>query len=321
MALAGCLASPAPEPLDPASALEAAPRLGAESLLPQARSHASLDAPPAWAVGEWWRVRWENVAFRHSAEIVRVVAGDEPGHYLVGMPSESSSDEAMVMHFPGFGQVAKANLAFEAYDLLVEPLQFPLRERSTWTTQWSNRDPMEARVARVTETNAEALIEHPLRRTTLTYDAAIGEIRSIALEGYVRYEVVEHGFGYGGRVVVPYAHDLVVCHGRVNAAQAIDDCGRDAAPRGPVETIRVMDPPEPGGRRAAGSGFFGVEVEAPDGSVYRAAKSPAEAGPVLLPFGHAEPNGDWTMTAFAAGAGTVLFEGPAYRVLEVKLGG
>lgn len=329
--LAGCVAAPEPAALDPTS-LAGEPLLGLASGLPLERaSTASIEMPPQWALGEWWRYKVENLAFGHTLEVVRVVAGAEPGRYLVGMPAEDFNDEIMVMHFPGFGQVDRATLGFEAHDLMFEPVRFPLRAGATWTTHWYNGDPMEARVAAVGEGTVEVELEHPLRRTTLTYDAALGEVREMRIENYLRYEVLEHGFGYAGRVVVPYAHDLVVCHGRLQGVQAIDGCGLDSSPRAPVETIRLMGRydrlsfalvlrPRPPAPAPVGPGYFEIQVTAPDGTVYAAATSPTEPGPVLAAHGHDQPMGNWQMRAIAGGPGDVIFEGPAYRVLEAALG-
>jgi hypothetical protein len=334
MALAGCLAAPAPEPLTATSLTEALPRLGLDSLLPRTRdaAGATLDAPPAWAVGEWWTYKVESLAFGHTLEVTRVVAGAEPGHYLVGMPADDFQDELLIFHFPGLGQVDRATLGFDAHDLFFQPLQFPLRAGATWATHYYSGAEMQAEVLAVEGQQAQVHLAHPLRDTTLTYDAALGEVSKLEIKDYLRYEVTGHGFGYAGKVRVPYGQDLVACHGRALAVQAIDDCATDATPRLPIENVTIhgfydrlsfalvlrgaLPAPLPA---ELPQGVLGISVVAPDGTTYSALRSPDDTAPVLDTYGHDEPAGNWQLHALAAGAGSVLFEGVAYDVLEAPL--
>ncbi|HEV8361660.1 MAG TPA: hypothetical protein VGR28_14520 [Candidatus Thermoplasmatota archaeon] len=333
MALAGCLA-PATEPLaSPAGDTEAGPWLGAASHLPASFARAaSVDAPPQWAVGEWWTYSVESLLFPgHTLNLTRVVAGDEPGRYLVGMPADDYVDEVFVDHFPGMGQIDRATLGFEAHDLMFEPLRFPLAEGANWTTHWYSGAPMNASVTSVANGTAEIHLDHPTRATDLVYDAALGEIASMEIQGYLRYEVTGHGFGYQGKVVVPYNVDLVVCHGRALVVEAIDDCALDIAPRLPVETVPIhgdytrlsfgliLRPgPVPVVAAMVPSPLLSIEVTAPGGSTY-AASAPLAAENTLVAYGEDEPVGAWQMRALAIGTGSVLFEGAAYRALEVEL--
>lgn len=337
VALAGCLA--APEPVDPSALIDDAfaglPRLGSSSDLPLLRASATLDAPPAWALGEWWTYRIESLLAGTTHEATRVVAGEVGASYLVGMPADKYEEILFIFHFPGLGAVNKTNLGFDAHDLFLQHLQFPLAEGATWTTQWYNGDPMEAVVTKVEGSRADVSLAHPVRAINLTYDAAVGDIVAFDVAGYLRYEVVDHGFGYQGEVRIPYEEDLVVCHGRANGVSVIDACAAGDLPGGPADTVviggdydrlsfalilRGGAAPAPLPAPLPTQGLFALEVTAPDGKQYAAAKSPQEPGVVLDVYGHDDPLGAWEMRAFAGGVGSVLFEGAAYKVLDVTLG-
>lgn len=306
------------------------PTLGLASGLPTTRTGTTLAEPPGWAVGEWWTVEYDNLLAGGSGETTRVVAGAGNGTYLVGMAADEFSDEIMLLHFPGMGRIDRTDLSFDAHDRPIQLLDFPLEEGRTWTTQWYGGTEMTAEVTAVDgdEATVEIAGDGP-PGIELTYDASLGAITEFTAEGYLRYEVVDHGFGFDGAVDVPYEHDLVLCHGRV-AVQAIEPCtlSTEPNPKGPSDTIPLDDRydrvsfgllmADVAPQDQVGQGVYSVEATAPDGTSWQATKLPGEGGVKLVPHGHDDPGGDWEATYVTGGAGYSLLEGVAYEVLSAE---
>lgn len=333
-AFAGCV-----EPTGPAlSAAQApgdaelqppAPRLGLASDLPLTRNGTSLDEAPAWAVGEWWQIAYEDRLVGGEGEITRVVAGAQGPHYLVGMPADAFDDMTLLLHFPAMGRVNSSNLGFDAHDRPIRLLEFPLEEGRTWTTEWYSGAPLEAEVVSVDGNEARVELQGEGPHVTLTYDADLGAIREMDIAGYLHYEVVDHGFAYDGTVKVPHGQDLVFCHGRLAAVQGIEPCAASTSPdpEAPRETITL--PPaydrvsfglllaDIATAGSTGVGTYGITVEAPDGSTFEARKLPGDPAWVLEPHGLDDPGGNWEATYVAGGPGIALLEGVAYDVLTV----
>lgn len=329
IALGGCLSAPAEETAAPLSR-PGEPQLGAASGLPvEPRVGATLDEPPAWRLGEWWRTRFSAPPYRIQATFDQVVAGVHGDAYLVGVDLESFDDGVLLLHFPGLGEVNASSLGFDAHDRPFVPLQFPLHEGATWDTQWYTGAPLTARVTRAVGSEADVQLTG-VRSIQLTYDAQMGAIRRFEIAEYGGFEVVEHGYGYDGVVRIPAQQDLVFCHGRAMVVQAVDLCvTRNATePRPPRETLQL---PNTYDRASFGlflrdlqaapvaPGVLHIEVVAPNGQVYRATKTPDRTGMVLYPYGLEDPGGTWQVTAVAGGAGLAILEGVAYRVLDVDL--
>lgn len=325
----GCL-SAAPQELAAPPSRSGGPQLGLASGLPtEPRTVATLDEPPAWRLGEWWRTRFSAPPYNIQATFDQVVAGVHGEAYLVGMDLASFSDGVLLLHFPGLGEVNASSLGFDAHDRPFVPLQFPLREGATWETQWYSGAPLSARVTRVAGDEADVELTGA-RSIQLTYDAQMGAIRRFEILDYGGFEVVEHGYGYQGAVRVPAMQDLVFCHGRSTVVQAVDLCvTRNATePRPPRETLQL---PSTYDRTSFGlflrdlqtspvaPGVLHIEVTAPNGQTYRATKTPERPGMVLYPYGLDKPGGAWQITAVAGGAGLAILEGVAYVVLDVDV--
>jgi len=324
--LAGCTS---PSPAAAADGL----RLGASSGLPTApRTTATLDAPPQWRLGEWWHVAWRAPLYHVDADVDAVVAGVDNGSYELGMAGHLD-DGLLLLHFPGFGEVDRQTLGFDAHDRPIVPLRFPLTLGKTWQTQWYTGVPENATVDAVDLAAGTAHVRFTGTRTfALTYDAKAGFVTQLDIDGYGGYKVTKHGYGFHGKVVVPSRQDLVFCNGRQGTVQAVDFCVTKSAldPQAPTQAVQV----KPGYDRVSfglflrdtatapapvGPGALDIRVTAPDGSAYEATKDPTTTGMVMYPHGLDHPAGAWQVTSVTVGDELAILEGVAYRVLQVDL--
>ena len=287
--LAGCASAPASDVSTASVASNATAPEHALDLkaLPTGVSDATptLDAPPVWREGEWWKVRVTDAFDHKSYEGLRVVAGQEDKSYLVGMPRDEFSNPLMVIHMPGFGQVAKDDLAFEVHNCPFEPVKFPLKDGLTWQTKFECRDfSAQAKVTGPTTADIEmsnAGGEHMV----LTYDAAIHEVKKIVFDNYATFEVLDHGYGYKGVVTVPHMFHLVFQQSRLGPL-----LGPGTTPTTPIDTVKV-DPTydrvsfviilgaaapllQPGAPDQA-AGYYDEKVTGPDGKTYEATMLPS----------------------------------------------
>lgn len=330
VALAGCIGAPDDGADDGGTddLVVEGPVLGAESGLPrQPTGPASLEHPPEPVLGRWWDYEVDNLLLGSSFSVTTLVAGLDEDEVLIGLDAATFEDEAFVIHLPPVGEVKRDTLAFEAHDLWIMELEFPLTEGKQWTTKWYGGQDMKMDVDRVDGTKAEISVDHPNGASSLVYDAAVGAIVSFKVPDYAELELVDHGFGFQGDVQVPYGVDLVVCEGRLAGFADIEDCVEGTADA-PVETVPIegdYDRFSFGlivfdlGEAPLGAGYFSIEVVAPDGAEYAFEKTPDQPGNAGAMFGHDDPAGDWEMTAVAGGVGVALFEGAAYRLLDVTL--
>ncbi|HEV8359150.1 MAG TPA: hypothetical protein VGR28_01705, partial [Candidatus Thermoplasmatota archaeon] len=223
--LAGCTTAPQPtpaedEPLDRTVQVtddRPEPTFGNVTTGPAAAEdeRLTLDSPPRWQRGEWWRIKFHSPIDGAEAEYVRVVADVQDGDYVVGMPHEGWYKEAVIYHSPAFGDV-NADLSYDTHDELFEPLHWPLTNDATWETQFSGGGPMTAHVqvgedhtATVTFTQPQGagplgLLGPGEEATVLTlvYDAKIHEVREFT-HPTVEWQVVEHGYNFTGWITVP----------------------------------------------------------------------------------------------------------------------
>lgn len=344
-AFAGCSekpAKPAPEDTAPESQYQSdvlnlsAPVMPRE---PRTTTEMNLTHAPEWRLGEWWTYEMTDGFTGQSYVFTRIVAGEDrfAGNYLVGFPADQFSNDVMLFHIPGYGDIAKANLAYETHDAYFQPLDFPLTDGKVWEAEFEGTGTGPASVAAVTGT--EATIDLQLGSNyhgTAIYDATIGEIRSLLMmQGanlYASYNVTGHGYDYEGLVRVPHAHDLVFIHGRV--AGVVSAGGGGGPVSTPTETVVV----QPGYDRlsfiiAVGggallapiptAGVFRETVTAPDGTKYEATWTPADIPTSgflkIIAIGHELPEGTWTMEHVAAGVGVAFVEGIGYHSIDIDL--
>jgi hypothetical protein len=291
---------------------------------------ATLDAPPEWRQGEWWTVTVHDGFDSATYTGTRVVAGAEPDAYLVGMPADKFSTELMVLHIPGFGQVAKKDLSFDVHNVNFAPVSFPLTEGKTWKTAFEGR-PITAVAHVKSPTEALVQLDGPNDHMNVTYDATIGEVRKIDYANYATVEVTGHGYGYQGLVTVPHMFKLVFQQFRLGGV-----VGPGNAPAAPDETVNVDNTYDrvsfveilagasalTGQAAPTGGGYFDEQVTGPDGKVYETTLMPTEGGssPYKLAFFSVDkPGGVWKFHHVAAGPGVAEAEGIAYHVYDIEL--
>ncbi|HUR61026.1 MAG TPA: hypothetical protein VM286_01510 [Candidatus Thermoplasmatota archaeon] len=303
-------------------------------VLPRAAPPAgerTLGKAPQWRLGEYWQYHLVDGFTGTTYEFTRIVAGTDGPNYLVGFPAEAFWNDILVLHIPGFGDVAQADLSFDTHNVNFAPTRFPLTETTTWATAFEGRpgnvtaEPHPDGTATLTGAGAGWGF-------TATYDAEAGEITKMDYPGYAKYEVTKHGFGYTGVVRVPHAHELVFQHGRIAGVLNINAPLAQPKPESSVtETVQV----EPGfdhlafviivgnavGAAAAG-GYYDEKVVSPNGTAFELTMLPNEMttnGLKLAFFGTGDPTGPWTLTHTAAGPGLTMAEGIGYHSIDVQL--
>ncbi|HUR69680.1 MAG TPA: hypothetical protein VM370_10580 [Candidatus Thermoplasmatota archaeon] len=296
---------------------------------------ATLAAAPAWVPGEWWRYHFSSPLTGEDVEFVKVVAAVDGDVYVVGMPHEGWYKEAVVYHTPCFGDVRIEDLGCEAHNIPFLPVQFPLTDGATWTTQFERPPDLTATVKVDSPTQATITFTGPNGNVAIeeVYDATIHEVRSFTQATAV-YEVIEHGYGFQGWITIPRAMHLVFEHGRLGApVLSVKANPNDPDPANlagpPQETVDVA-----GGYNrlsfiiAAGNigltpgdaGYYKETATAPDGTAY----SIEATGPEGLKIEFLEakdPDGTWNLEHLAAGPGIAFIEGIAYHQYDIQLPG
>jgi hypothetical protein len=194
--LAGCASDTpgapdaAPDPgiqyQDDTIAVQDPDALPSEPPLPGERTLAKA---PEWRLGEWWKYRMVGEFDGSVHEFYRVVAGSEAGNYLVGFPVNEFSNDILVMHVPGYGDISRSDLSYETHDAVFKLLQFPLRDGDSWEMSFEGVSDGTAMVS--LPGDGTALIEAPTQSFNITavYDPEVGEITSLSISGYASYEV------------------------------------------------------------------------------------------------------------------------------------
>lgn len=343
--LAGCVG--ADDPVDPdvaetdAGAIYSDDRITIETIVKTDIEPPTLASAPKWQLGEFWKVELTDRFVGSSYTTHRVVAGQETNAFLVGMPTHDFSNDFMVLHVPGFGQVMKDDLSFETHDCMFEPLKFPLEVDATWQTKFECRD-VTAIVESVEGNMAVVNIIGNNDNIRVVYDAEMRTIVEMDLAGYAVYKVVEHGFdfhealpSFEGQVTVPHMHDVIFQHGRVGGAANFGGPALGFGADAPFDVVNV-DPtydrvsfviilgniwglvPLPADPPAGG--YYSELATAPDGTEYSLTMTPVEPGPLkIATFKHDDPDGDWNFQHMAVGPGLAMAEGIAYHVYDVVL--
>lgn len=300
---------------------------------PPATGERTLAQAPTWRLGEWWTYRITDAFTGASVDTTLVVAGTFGTTYLVGFPIHDFSNNVLVLHMPGVGDVDRTDLSFEVHDVDFQMLRFPLVAGDSWTTAFEGR-PGTVHVVRAQGEQAILQGSDTVQGTTgptsswnitATYDAPTGTITQLHAEGYADYKVTGHGFAYTGRVRVPHAHDLVFQHGRITPVLDINTQPTT------TQTDNVLV--EPGydalaftiivgsGAVAPGpnAGYYQETVTSPNGTQYSLSSLPGEPGLKLAFYGTGDPSGTWTLQHTAGGPGLVLTEGIGYHSIDVDL--
>lgn len=299
----------------------------------------TLDEPPELALSEYWKVEVALGWGLGDRVVDMVAAGQEDDHWLIGMPTHDFSNDIMVLHIPGMGQVKKDTLGFEAHDVWFDAVRFPVKEGDTWTTGFMGEGNVEAEVTRTDGLNATIEMTGSYD-IVIEYDAAIRGIKSfIAYAGddtYGSYEVVEHGFDWhkeypewDGIVTVPHMSDLLFCHGSIAGLPLIEDCSVAEEPSEGGTEFEVRIDPDYDRVSFANiilglvdplPGHYEVKTVAPDETEYLDTLTPLDGtNGLLASYKHDMPGGTWTIEAVAAGPGQAFMEGIGYHVYDVEL--
>ena len=290
--------------------------------------NATLAAAPRWVPGEWWKYHFTSPLTGVEVEFIKVVGAVDGDHYVVGMPHEGWYKEAVVYHTPCFGDVTVSELGCHAHNIPFAPLQFPLEDGATWTTQFERPPDLTAEVKVVSPTEAEITFSDADGNVHITqvYDATIHEVRRFE-HAIAVYEVVEHGYGFEGWITIPRGELLVFEHGRVGApvvgVAAFGSAGDPVGP--PIESVEIAG----GFNRlsfilavgnivGAPGGAYRETATAPDGTVYQLESIPG--GPQTIQFyEHKDPDGTWSLEHLALGPGLAFIEGIAYHQYDIHL--
>lgn len=345
--LAGCV--DAEDPIEPNAEAETGDtvyvddRIEIQTIEKDVIPAPTLETAPNWQLGEWWEIELTDRFVGKSYNSYRVVAGAEREAFLVGMPTHDFSNDLMVLHVPGFGQVMKDDLSFEVHDCPFHPLKFPLEKDETWQTQFECRD-VTATVDEVDGHIAKVTLIGNNDHITVTYDAQMRAITEMDLAGYAKYSVVGHGYDFHdtlanleGLVTVPHMHDVIFQHGRIGGGLGFGGPVAGFGASAPMDTVPVdptydrvsfviilgnlwsLLPPEVQDVTPVG-GYYQEIATAPDGSQYTLDMMPTEPAEwKIATFKHDNPDGDWTFEHTAAGPGIAMAEGIAYHVYDVEL--
>lgn len=340
---AGCVeseADPEPEPEKPTRYEDG--RITIDTIDDSAKAWVpTLDEPPQLVLSQYWNVNVELGWGLGDRMIEVVVAGQEDDHWLIGMPTHDFSNDIMVLHIPGLGQVKKDTLGFEAHDHWIDPLQFPLEVGNTWETGFMSDGGLKAEVTKVDGLKATVEIEG-VYDITIVYDAEVRTITKFtAWQGdnfYGGYEVVGHGYDWheaspqwDGTVTVPHMSDLIFCHGSIAVAPVVRDCAVDVGvPEGVVEFEVDIDPDYDRVSfanlimaMAPGTGVYAeVTATAPDGTAYYDTLTALDGVDAkLVSYHHDMPGGTWTIQGIGVGPVQAFMEGIGYHVYDVELPG
>ncbi|MES2153946.1 MAG: hypothetical protein V4510_02315 [bacterium] len=305
---------------------------------PPAPGERTLQAPPQWRLGEWWEYTVTDHFAGHVLHIKRVVAGTFGTQYLVGFPIDGFSNDALVLHVPGYGDIDQKDLSFEVHDVGMKILDFPLATGKRWDSAFEGR-PGHALVTAAADGKATIHFEDTANGSfnwTATYDAETGEVVRLDDPNYATVEVAAHGYGYHGVVRVPHAHDLVFQNGRLGPWNAQTSPTQDPKPAAASETVDVQPGYDhlaftilvgdltnfivPGlPAQSPGVGDYTETVTSPNGTVYSVHSGAGESGLKIVFFGTGDPTGTWKLDHQAIGPGLVLTEGIGYHSIDVDL--
>lgn len=307
---------------------------------PPAAGERTLDAAPQWRLGEWWTYHMQDRLSGKSLDFTRVVAGEDKqaGTYLVGFPIDEFSNDVMLFHIPGYGDISQRDLSYETHDKVFQPLQFPLAEGATWPMEFEGAAKGQAVAARPGDGTAQVTMEvSNYGFINATYDPTIGEIKVMDIKGYARYEVTGHGYNWKGVVRVPHAHDLIFQHGRLAAVFDVRDPLIPPTPRTTTETVDIaagydrvsfiialgtgpfLGTPNPEPAQVVPTGFYRETVTSPNGTQFQLTLMPNEGNFKIESYGATDPTGTWTLEHIAGGPGVAFVEGIAYHSIDVDL--
>ncbi len=308
------------------------PWLGVESELASHPGERGLEVAPSFALGEWWTV--EAFWWDKEETVTLAVAGEDADSFLVGYPAGKAYDMPFIHHYPGIGEIRKHDLAYLAHDRWMKFLDFPLTDGKAWDASYYLGEPMTIQVEHVAGNEAHLVAEIENRGTaSYTYNASLGAVTSYELvrdgTAWVGFDVVDHGLGYEGDLVVPYGIEQAFCR-FIGQAGLYQTQGRDceATDPGPMSGIVPIDGDATnavflmdavaGYTVAPGAGAYAhLQVETPAGNTFEVE---AMAGDDAHAYHHVpEGAGAWSYEATVGPNSVVLLEGAVYQALEATL--
>ncbi|MEO5984192.1 MAG: hypothetical protein ABIP80_01730 [Ferruginibacter sp.] len=287
----------------------------------------TLAAPPQWRTGDWWQIE-VTTPWEERVVATRVVAGALADQAIVGFPPSEwhQADALLTLHLPGFGEVGRANLSFAIHDKPFAPIRFPVVVGDTWETTFEGF-PLDATVEAVQGLTAQVRYRGAFPGNG-TYDAEIGEMRSLAMDGYATMTVLEWGHGYDGAVVWPRGQDFLWPN--FGKGRYIGVFNETRQPAAPIETAVVEDRFDrlsynfaigSTGWPASAPGYYRERLTAPDGTVHEYVVDPTDGVWFGFPTGgQNDPGGTWTLEHYALGIGIAGTEAIGYQAFEVDLG-
>lgn len=321
---AGCIGATTDDEIDPATAGPGT-ELAEGPLTDEILEARSLDEPPTWHEGEWWTFQVDAALTGDTYEATVVVADAREGEILLGMPADAFDDTAIVTHFPPTGPMRTEDLSWYFHSDPFPMAPFPLEPGKTWSFEWVGAQ-AEAEVVAVDPDAGTAEIDvlQPNAHLTLTYDARMGFVSEMTWEGLASYEIVDHGAGYEGRVIVPDDPTLAIFEGRL---AGVVDTNAIPQPGPPVMEVDIAEGRDSmslgfilGELVADGTGVYRAAATAPDDTTYEEALLPTDDASLVLRTHHvSEPAGTWTLDFQAIGSGGAIVEAVAYDAVMVDL--
>jgi hypothetical protein len=322
---AGCLGLADDDPATSSTDTDTPTDANEDDQAPAASDDAGpFQREPAWLPGEHWTAKVDSRLLDEPLTWTRVVAGFSPQGYLVGQPAEEARPGPLLLHIPGMGLVQEANLSYQVHGDAFQPVSFPLEEGKTWQTTFEG-DPVNATVERVGEDQAR--IEFCCSRNiTVVYDAQLRAVASMTVDdGFLAYEVTDHGFAHEGLVEVPLQREIVFFEGRFAGATGLREPAGPPTNQADVsgDHDRVAFTQIVGNADATpapATGVYREQATLPNGTTVATQQAASTEGLTITFHEAANASGTWRFEHVAAGAGLAVTEGIGYQAARIQAG-
>jgi hypothetical protein len=324
--IAGCV-EVAPES-DPGAIGEVPPPAPVSE--PAKEQPARVEAP-TWAPGQSWLWRLTS-AYTSPREMLSIVAGADATNYHIGLASEAMAVESVWFHLPPAGLVSRTNLAWDAHDIPVDFIRFPLEDGARWVGNLEG-DPIDV-VAQSTDGVLFQLEGRYPSGGELamrgTYDAGIGQFRTLELlhgsdrSPWAAIELVSRGGppepesallespAYEDPVFVPHADDVLLTHFSGNPQYWSGPVGFQVEAKTGVLLLGCLIRNQPG--------TLGLRFAAPNGDVASCDASPGAQGLTMAVGSLPASRGEWRIVPTVVGEGWVFTEVAAIAIEERPFG-
>lgn len=282
---------------------------------------------PQWAVGDWWTYRFTSDIYELTFDATLVVGNVTETGYLVGMPPERYSRDAILFHVPPVGFLG-LNLSYDVHDVLFDPIRFPLADGATWNTTWiaapirftahaANVTATEGPVPGFHVTNAgfEALSN---RTYEYEYASSVGWFtmyQRVDLDGRVRerIDLIDYGHDYTGPLRLLDGITMVFLEARTT--------GSTAAPIASFRPDAALDTIFTACVFGDAPGQYSIEIQTPTRTACTASGTLLPGDAVRRIVSAEVPNepGPWEARFTALGQGLSIAEVMGYRAWNVEL--